>query len=462
MYPIYTISDEQIIRVMQVKEDYLNDVKAKEIKPSKLSETISAFANAAGGDVYIGICEVEKGGKKRVWDGFNSAEEANDIVQSLFNAHPFGNHLTFEFLENPNMSGLVLHITIRKVKEIVKSTSGAIFVRVSSGKVKIDSDEKLNRLKLDKGIISFEDESVEAPLECVENSIAMIEFVLSVIPSSEPITYLKNQELIKDGFVKVSAIILFGDEPPVYLPKRCSVKILRYKTKDDSIGREFLEEQPITIEGNAYSVITETVLETKKIVETIKKLSIGGLEEVSYPNETLHEIVTNAILHRDYSITADTQIRIYDNRIEIESPGCLPGHVTVRNILDTQSARNPTIVRLINKFPDPPNKDVGEGLNTAFDAMRNLRLKTPIIEEKENSVLVTIRHESLASPEQIVMEYLETIDDINNRTARELTGIKSENTMKNVFLRLKNRGELEQVPGRMVGSNAAWRKPKKS
>jgi len=48
MYPTYTISDEQVIRVMQVKEDYLNDVKSKEIKPSKLSETISAFANAAG------------------------------------------------------------------------------------------------------------------------------------------------------------------------------------------------------------------------------------------------------------------------------------------------------------------------------------------------------------------------------------------------------------------------------
>jgi len=78
MYSTYTISDEQVIRVMQVKEDYLNDVKSKEIKPSKLSETISAFANAAGGDVYIGISEVEKGGKKRVWDGFENEEGAKE------------------------------------------------------------------------------------------------------------------------------------------------------------------------------------------------------------------------------------------------------------------------------------------------------------------------------------------------------------------------------------------------
>jgi ATP-dependent DNA helicase RecG len=282
-----------------------------------------------------------------------------------------------------------------------------------------------------------------------------------VIPSSEPLVYLKNQELIKDDFVKVSGIILFADEPSIHLPKRCSVKILRYKTKDDSIGREFLDGEPLTIEGNAYNVIKEAVSKTKQIVETIKRLTPEGLEGIKYPDETLHEIVTNAILHRDYSIAADVQIRIYDNRVEIESPGRLPGHVTVKNILDTQSARNPTVVRLINKFPDPPNKDVGEGLNTAFDAMRNLRLKDPVIEEKENTVLVTIRHEPLASPEQIVMEYLETHDEINNRTARELTGIKSENSMKNVFIRLKTRGELEQVPGRM-GSKAAWRKAKKS
>jgi ATP-dependent DNA helicase RecG len=461
MYPTYVISEEQVIRVMQVKEDYLNDVKAKEIKPSKLSETVSAFANAGGGDIYIGISEIEKGGKKRVWDGFDSTENANDIIQSLFNAHPFGNHLKFEFLENTLMSGHVLHITVRKVKEIVKSTSGDVFVRVGAGKVKIDSEEKMARLRLDKGIVSFEDEWVETPLHAVENSVAIIDFVLSVIPSSEPIVYLKNQELVKEGFVKVSGVILFADEPPVYLPKRCSAKILRYKTKDDSIGREFLDGQPITIEGNAYNVIRGAVSKTKEIVETIKKLTPEGLQDVRYPDETLHEIVTNAILHRDYSIVADVQIRIYDNRVEIESPGRLPGHVTVQNILDTQSARNPTIVRLINKFPDPPNKDVGEGLNTAFDAMRSLRLKEPIIEEKENTVLVTIRHESLSSPEQIVMEYLQTNQEISNRVARELTGIKSENTMKNVFLRLKERGELEQIPGRM-GPRAAWRKVKKS
>ena len=88
------------------------------------------------------------------------------------------------------------------------------------------------------------------------------------------------------------------------------------------------------------------------------------------------------------------------------------------------------MVRLINKFPDPPNKDVGEGLNTAFDAMKRLRLKEPEIVENDHSVVVHIRHTPLASPQEAVMDYLENNPEITNRIARDLTGIRSENSMK--------------------------------
>jgi ATP-dependent DNA helicase RecG len=171
----------------------------------------------------------------------------------------------------------------------------------------------------------------------------------------------------------------------------------------------------------------------------------------------LHEVITNAVLHRDYSIPVDSQIRIYDDRVEIESPGKLPGHVTVGNILDSQFARNPKIVRLINKFPDPPNQDVGEGLNSAFDAMRKIRLKDPQISELENSVLVQIWHERLSSPAQIVMEYLETHGTITNAIGREITGIRRDVQMKDIFVALRKSGQLEQVPGTR-GRASVWRK----
>jgi ATP-dependent DNA helicase RecG len=234
------------------------------------------------------------------------------------------------------------------------------------------------------------------------------------------------------------------------------VKILRYQTKEEG-ERDFLAFDPLTVEGPIYSLVYDSVDRCKKIVEDIKKLGPEGLEPVLYPDEALHEVLTNAVLHRDYSVAADVQVRIFDNRLEIESPGRLPGHVTVENITKTQFARNPKLVRLINKFKEPPNKDVGEGLRTTFEAMDKLRLKKPLIEERESSVVVTLRHESLGSPEQLVMEYLEKNAEITNSIARELTGIKSENTMKQVFYRLRDRGQIEQIPGR-AANRAAWQR----
>ena len=214
---------------------------------------------------------------------------------------------------------------------------------------------------------------------------------------------------------------------------------------------------PISIEGCAYHQISKAVSQTTDLVEDIKILGPEGLEQIEYPRETLHEVITNAVLHRDYSIAKDVHISIYDNRIEVESPGTLPGHVTCENILDEQFARNASIVRIINKFNEPPNKDIGEGLNTAFEAMRKLKLKQPEIKETDSSVIVKIRHETLASPEEAVMSYLDRYDEIQNRDARKITGITSENTMKNVFYRLRDRGLLERVPGKK-GPASAWRK----
>jgi ATP-dependent DNA helicase RecG len=109
-------------------------------------------------------------------------------------------------------------------------------------------------------------------------------------------------------------------------------------------------------------------------------------------------------------------------------------------------ARNGVIVRLINKFPDPPNKDVGEGLNTAFNAMRAMKLKDPIIGQEGGYVIVTLKHEPLATPEEIILEYLQTHDQIANRQAREICYIGSENKMKVILQRMMRNDLIERVP----------------
>lgn len=125
--------------------------------------------------------------------------------------------------------------------------------------------------------------------------------------------------------------------------------------------------------------------------------------------------------------------------------------MTPKNILQERFARNPTVVRLINKFPDSPNKDVGEGLNAAFATMSKLRLRPPEIIELENSVQVRIRHESIASPQQQIVEYLRSHDTIRNSEDRGITGIPGDQTMRKILWKLENTGVLALVEGTASG-----------
>lgn len=315
------------------------------------------------------------------------------------------------------------------------------------------SAEQLTLLRRIKGVSSYEDETVQAPVDEVTNSTTVLHFMLEIIPSAEPAPWLRKQRLIENGKPTVACVVLFAEEPQIYLPK-AAIKIYRYKTTDKEGSRASLAFNPIAIEGPIYDQIKNAVQQTAHLAEQIPVMGSGGLEHIRYPRDSLHEIITNAVLHRDYGLNDDVHVRIFDDRVEVESPGRLPAHITTSNILSERFARNPKIVRLINKFPDPPNKDVGEGPNTAFDAMRELGLRNPEIVERDNSVLVNIRHERLASPESLIVEYVRTAGVVNNSKAREITGIESETRTRRLLKKLVDSGELEQVPDTFKGTTA--------
>jgi ATP-dependent DNA helicase RecG len=458
-----TITEADADRLTQVEEGQFSDVKAAAISPGKLSVTISAFANTDGGDLYVGIGEQLLGGnvKKREWDGFTDVEAANGHIQAFEQRFPLGRDFQYEFLRCPTRRGVVLHVQVIRTQGIVKAHDGTPYLRRGAQNLPQKSAEELRRLEFQKGVSSFEAQTVKSSKELMTESSVTLSYLKHVVPNAEPEPWLRKQSLIVNDMPTVAGLLLFAEEPQAQLPKHCGIKVYRYSTQEAEGFREALAFIPITVEGCLYDQIKKAVDVTTKEIERIPHLAKEGLQEIRYPPETLHEIITNAVIHRDYSIADDIHVRIFNNRIEVQSPGRLPAHVTPENILNERFARNGAIVRLLNKFPDPPNRDVGEGLNTAFEKMHNLGLKEPRIEERDSDVLVTIRHEALASPEQAIMKYLETHDTIRNKQAREITHIRDSDQMKRILSTMAKTGEIEGVPGARFGG-MVYRKREKN
>ncbi len=452
-------SDSLILR----DETHFYDQKSIEISGAKVQKIAVAFANSDGGEFIIGIkdSKEEKDFEKR-WAGAEKIEDFNSHLQALSEICPTID-FSCTFFSSQAYKGIALLIKIEKSGVVHKTASNDIYVRNGAQSIKLTNADKVLELQLAKGASSFEDFVVSAsPAEIVYENDNIKKFLSQISPKTEPLDYCISENLLdlKTYDPKVSGILLFSDNPSANMPRKCAVKIVRYETKEDEPERENLKET-FTLEGPTYQLIHKTVEKVSEIMSEISVWTTRGLRKMEYPSEAIWEILTNAIIHRDYSISDDVQIHIFDNRIEVISPGKLPGYVTVDNILDARFARNTKIVRTLSKYKNAPNKDIGEGLNTAFEKMKEWKLQSPTIKERGNYVVVTIPHIPLARPAEMILNFLSHNDTINNRQARDITGIKSENSMKTEFYKLREEGYLERVPG-LEGPASAWRLTEKA
>ena len=378
-------------------------------------------------------------------------------MQVLFRVKP-NLDLRCEILTCPDLPGYVLRVTVEKTSEVHQTSDGSVFQRYGAQSIRVKDPEKIMELSFSKGAASFEDQSLpETSPELIVDSAVLAQFLNEYSPKTDPLEFCINQNLFtyKEWTPKVCAVLLFTLNPASFMPKKCSVKISRYETKEDEAEREHLAHQE-TIDLPLYELIQKTVDVVSGIISGVKVITPDGLKKMEYPREAIWETTVNAIIHRDYSISDDIQIVIYDNRLEILSPGRLPGYVNVQNILEARYARNPKLVRTLNRYPNPPNKDMGEGLNTTFQKMKEWGLRAPEICEEGNYVKVLLPHIPLASPSESILDYLKRNADITNANARDITGIKSENKMKTEFYRLRDLKLIEKVPGKK-GAKSAWR-----
>jgi ATP-dependent DNA helicase RecG len=453
-----TLTDADALRLCSRSEDHFFDRKSLAVSGRAVQKIGVAFANSDGGEFVVGIADDEEEPiPEKRWAGAAKVEDFNGLIQALGEvAPPLPSSISV--LDSPSASGLVLSVVVEKSAEVHQTADGTVYVRKGAQSIPLKEHQRIVELQFAKGTASFEDQIVtSARTEDVSEGRELKKFLCEYSPKSDPLEFALNQNLLdrKTWESRVAGILLFSDSPASVLPRKCSVKIVRYETREDDPERDHLKST-LTIEGPLYPLIHDTVKAVTDVMSSVAVWTTAGLRTLEYPPEAIWEIIVNAIIHRDYAISDDVQIRIFDNRIEVVSPGRLPGYVSVQNILDSRYSRNSKIVRNLARYPSPPNKDLGEGLNTAFQKMKEWRLKEPEIIEDGNYVRVTIPHIPLAAPTEAILEFLRNNATITNRQAREITGIRSENLVKIEFYKLRDEGLLEMVPG-LKGPAAAWR-----
>jgi ATP-dependent DNA helicase RecG len=450
------IGSTELAKILEREESHFFDFKGRDIAPRQIEKICVGFANADGGELIIGISESKGETKKFLAEGFSDLESMNSVLQSIFCLNPpIG--ISYEFLKSADFQGYLLLLRIEKGANVYKTSDATVYVRQGAQSLPLKDPERVAALGFAKGAQTFEDSTLpDLKPEQIVESVELNAFLQNISPKSDPLEFCLNQNLIdnKEWQPRVASALLFSPNPSAFVPRKCAVKVTRYKTAEDDPERDHLSEQ-FTIEGPIYKSINETVATVKRVMTSVEVWTSEGLKALEYPPEAIWETVVNAFIHRDYSISDDIQIIIFDNRIEILSPGVLPGYVTIENILEARYSRNPKLVRTLARYPDAPNKDLGEGLNTTFQKMKEWGFKEPTIEIDGNYVKVTLPHARLAAPTVAIMDFLRNQNTITNRQARQLTGIRSENLVKIEFYKLRDERLIERVPG-LEGPKSAW------
>ena len=168
------------------------------------------------------------------------------------------------------------------------------------------------------------------------------------------------------------------------------------------------------------------------------------------PERAVKEAITNAVIHRDYYIKRDIEVKIFEDRVEIENPGLFPYNITSTNIghIRSDGYRNDLLVKHLREFPSPPNLDQNEGVRAIRVEMKDGNLYPPVYwtyPHLNDSVRIILLNEKIASGWEKINHHLILNKYITNEIAREITGIQQRDSMSKILKKWVDKGLLIQI-----------------
>ncbi|MGH9000254.1 MAG: ATP-binding protein [Acidimicrobiia bacterium] len=419
-----------------------------------LHPTIAAMAMSAGGVILIGVRERPE--PMTVVGARKPGHTADLVLQA---GQRCGVDLTTEVVDVEGAS-VVVAVVPQVMGRIVTTPDGRLLRRAGTQNLPLTGDQ-MAAFVMDRRQVSGEMDVVpdtgENDLEVrLLNRVLKLEGRRPATRRNMRNVLAADRYLLDAGspLTKV-ALLLFSPQPRRRLPG-ASVAFARMPRVPGS--RQTATRQDI--EGDLVTVLEET---DRLVYQEMRKqeVVVGLLrEEVpEYPRPAVREAIVNALAHRDYALDgAAVDIRMYDGRIEIQSPGGLPGHITVENMRHERFRRNPRLMEALRALRIV--EDFGEGIDRMYREMEQRLLGAPRFEATGASVTVTLSNRSSISLEDLlwldllpgasrlgpderrVLVLARSTRQITNGAARRTLGVDRETALR-LLARLTDAGLLE-------------------
>jgi len=404
----------------------------------KALTTISAFANTDGGILVLGLEDLGKAtGEARLF-GVEENMEAVDELKRKLESHIIPPIEGVQWLDVPfettdRRKGTLQVVEVTGSTKVHSIQDGGTWKRLESSNRQMTATE-INALCYARGVITAEAELVEVDFDLLDTDAWRLYCSTRGLATGSIEDRLRRIGLAKTSGNQLlptrAVVLLFADEPSGLLARKAAIRIFHYSgTKGEYGDTPNLLKTPRTISGPLIMQIADAYEYVLNEIASGLTLARSGFETMHrYPVRAIREAITNAVIHRDYHINRDIHIRIFDNRIEIESPGLFIGGITPRTIRTLGSiSRNPLIVNYIRDFPDPPNIDAGEGVRMMYSAMKAVGLYPPFYFTRptlsSDVVEVWLMNEEQPPVWDQVNSWIERHGSIANRNLRAIANV---------------------------------------
>jgi ATP-dependent DNA helicase RecG len=394
-----------------------------------VAESLAALANADGGTLALGVSPR------------GAAQPSADVVAlrdlvleaALLTDPPL-------ILPSPQAiqvaDGLIVVAQVPEGLPHVYSLKGVYWTRTGANNRPLTTAE-LRQLLLDRAESGYESKPLaDVRLEDLDES-RILRYLdqVGLPPDADAVQALLSRgcatRLNADGLPSaapaptVAGMLLFGRDPQRYLR---SAEVICVRYAGENMGDEFVRQ-------DVGGTLADQARQAEAFVTTNMRrgMRIRGLareETTEYPLPVVREAIVNAIAHRDYSIRGEgIRVLMFSDRLEVYSPGRLPGHVTLANLKDERYSRNEAIVAVLSDMGYIER--LGYGIDRMIATMQDAGLPPPVFEETSAGFKVILRSASpdLVSPTPQAQQWSHSF--LNERQEAALAHIRQHGRVTN-------------------------------